>query len=70
MLVLGLLMLLILVIAGAVVLYVAYPHRGEEVPGAPWIGEAMKRGVDTVGDLLEGPADQAKGPADREHSHH
>lgn len=35
----------ILVVAGAVVLYVAYPHRGEDVPVAPWVGEAMKRGV-------------------------
>jgi hypothetical protein len=57
MLVLGLLMLAILVIAGAVVVYVAYPHRGEDVPGAPWLGDAMKRGVDPVGHLLEGPAD-------------
>jgi hypothetical protein len=70
MLVLGLLMMLILVIAGAVVLYVAYPHRGEEVPGAPWIGEAMKRGVDTVGDLLERPADQGSHAAEREHADH
>ena len=57
MLVLALLMLAILVIAGAVVLYVAYPHRGEEVPGAPWLGDAMKRGVDTVGDLLDAPSE-------------
>ena len=63
MLVLALLMLLILVIAGAIVVYVAYPHRGEEVPGAPWLGEAMKRSVDTVGDLLDRPADN------REHEH-
>jgi uncharacterized iron-regulated membrane protein len=73
MLVLGLLMLLmllILVIAGAIVVYVAYPHRGEEVPGAPWIGEAMKRGVDTVGDLLERPADQTPRSVEREHADH
>jgi hypothetical protein len=43
-----LLMLAILVIAGVVVLYVAYPHRGEDVPVAPWLGEAMKRGVDAL----------------------
>jgi len=57
MLVLALLMLVILAMAGAVVVYVAYPHRGEEVPGAPWLGDAMKRGVDTVGDLLEAPGE-------------
>jgi hypothetical protein len=55
MLVIALLMLLILVIAGVVVMYVAYPHRGEDVPGAPWLGEAMKRGVDTVGELMDRP---------------
>lgn len=58
MLVIAVLMLVILVIAGAVVMYVAYPHRGEEVPGAPWLGDAMKRGVDTVGDLMERPERQ------------
>jgi hypothetical protein len=68
MLVLGLLMLLILVIAGAVVVYVAYPHRGEEVPGAPWIGEAMKRGVDSVGELIERPIEEPEHSAEREHS--
>ena len=57
MVVLVLLMLAILLAAGAVVVYVAFPHRGEEVPGAPWLGEAMQRGVDTVGDLLEVPGE-------------
>ena len=38
-------MLGIVLLAGLVVLYVAYPHRGQEVPTAPWIGEAMRRGV-------------------------
>lgn len=66
MLVLGLLMVLILVVAGAVVLYVAYPHRGEDVPGAPWLGDAMQRGVDSIGDLLDLPASDE----DRQHSHH
>jgi len=65
MLVLALLMLLILLIAGAVVVYVAYPHRGEEVPGAPWLGDAMQRGVESIGDLLDLPADDE----DRQHSH-
>jgi len=70
MLLLGLLMVLILVIAGAVVVYVAYPHRGEDVPGAPWLGDAMKRGVDSLGDLLDGPVDGPVEDRDREHSHH
>ena len=65
MLVLALLMLLILLLAGAVVVYVAYPHRGEEVPGAPWLGDAMQRGVESIGDLLDLPADDE----DRQHSH-
>ena len=41
-------MLAILAIAGAVVLYVAYPHRGEDVPHTPWVGEAMRKGVDAL----------------------
>ena len=41
-------MMAILVVAGAVFVYVAYPHRGQDVPGAPWLGEAMKRGVDAL----------------------
>jgi hypothetical protein len=38
-------MLVILVLAGAVVLYVAFPHRGEDVPHLPWVGRAMRKGV-------------------------
>ena len=66
MVVLVVLMLVILVVAGGVVLYVAYPHRGEDVPGAPWLGEAMRKGIDGVGDLLDRPADARHG----ERSHH
>jgi hypothetical protein len=66
MIVLVLLMVVILLAAGAVVVYVAFPHRGEEVPGAPWLGDALQRGVDTVGDLLDRPAEDRE----REHSHH
>ena len=41
-------MVLILVVAAGVVVYVAYPHRGEDVPGAPWLGDAMKQAVEAV----------------------
>lgn len=41
-------MLVILVAAGAVFVYVAYPHRGQQVPHAPWLGDALKRGVDAM----------------------
>jgi len=58
MVVLVLLMLLILLAAAAVVVYVAYPHRGEEVPVAPWLGEAVRRPVDLLGDLLDRPAEE------------
>jgi hypothetical protein len=41
-------MLVVLVVAGLVVVYVAFPHRGEEVPNAPWLGEMMNRAADAV----------------------
>jgi hypothetical protein len=41
-------MLLTMVVAGVVVLYVAFPHRGEDVPNAPWVGDALRKGVDRL----------------------
>lgn len=41
-------MLLILVVSAAVVAYVAYPHRGEDLPVLPQIGDAMRKGVDAL----------------------
>jgi hypothetical protein len=41
-------MLLILVLAGLVVAYVAYPHRGAAMPAAPWLGEALARAVEAA----------------------
>jgi uncharacterized protein (UPF0333 family) len=40
-----LVMLVIMLVAGTVVLYVAFPHRGEDVPALPWVGAAMRRTV-------------------------
>lgn len=54
-------MVLILAVAAAVVVYVAYPHRGADVPGATWVGEAMKRGVDAL-PVLEGEFDGPRIP--------
>lgn len=48
MLVVVLAMLGIVLLAGLVVVYVAYPHRGQDVPNAPWLGEAMRRTVDRL----------------------
>lgn len=45
MLTIAFVMIGILVLAGLVVLYVAFPHRGEDVPAVPWVGDAMKKGV-------------------------
>ena len=41
-------MLGIVLLAGLVMVYVAFPHRGEDVPTAPWVGEAMRKGVDRL----------------------
>ncbi|GAB4000602.1 hypothetical protein GCM10028771_36730 [Nocardioides marmoraquaticus] len=29
-------------------MYAAYPYRGEEVPGAPGLGRALRRGVESL----------------------
>ena len=41
-------MFVIMVLAGLVVLYVAFPHRGEDVPHTPWVGDAMRKGVEML----------------------
>jgi hypothetical protein len=41
-------MLLIVAVAGLVVVYVAFPHRGEEMPHTPWVGEALRKGVNRL----------------------
>jgi hypothetical protein len=50
-------MLVILVLAGLVVTYAAYPHRGEEIPAAPWLGEAMSKAAEAAPTLEGEPAD-------------
>ena len=41
-------LLLALLLAAAVMLYAAYPYRGEEIPLTPRLGRAMRRGVDSL----------------------
>lgn len=41
-------MLLGLAIAGLVIGYVAYPHRGEDMPHVPWLGEALGKAVEQL----------------------
>lgn len=48
MLAIVLMMALGLLVASAVAVYVAYPHRGERLPVAPQLGDAMRRGVDAL----------------------
>ena len=46
-------MVLILVVAGLVVAYAAYPHRGERMPATPWLGDAMAKAADAA-PVIEG----------------
>lgn len=51
-------MLVSLVVAGVVVLYVAYPHRGEQVPAVPWLGRALRKAVVTAPVITEEEREQ------------
>lgn len=48
MIVVAIVMLLILVGCGLLAVFVAFPHRGEEISAAPWLGEAMARAADAM----------------------
>ena len=50
-------MMVSLVVAGLVVVYVAYPHRGEKMPAAPWLGAALGRAADAAPVIDEDEAD-------------
>ena len=56
-------MLGILVLAGIVVLYVAFPHRGEDVPAAPWLGTVMRKSVESA-PTLDNTSDEVEPPAE------
>ena len=42
-------MLAILAVSGLVVAYVAYPHRGQPIPGAPRLTQALERVAEVLG---------------------
>lgn len=50
-------MLGILAVAGLIVVYTAFPHRGESVPHVPWVGEVMQKGVERL-PTLDNTVDQ------------
>jgi hypothetical protein len=41
MLLIGLTLLIVLAIAGLITVYVAYPGRGQSIPHAAWLSDAM-----------------------------
>ena len=45
-------LLAILALAGLITLYVAYPHRGEDIPHAGWLSDAMTRSNRKVSEKL------------------
>lgn len=57
-------MLVILALAGLVVLYVAFPHRGEQMPAAAWLGNVMRKGVDSAPTLDNTAEDGIEPPAE------
>ena len=65
MLMLTIAMIVILAVAGLVVTYVAFPHRGEDIPGAPWLGDAMSKANDKLPKLQDGDLDEPDEGYDR-----
>ena len=52
MLVIVLGLVIILALAGLVTLYVAYPYRGDDIPHAEWLSDAMTRSNQKVNEKL------------------
>ncbi len=50
-------MVVIVLLAGVVVVYVAFPHRGEDLPGVPWLGRLMRKGADSLPTVEPEPGD-------------
>ena len=50
-------MLSSLAVAGLVLVYVAFPHRGAKVPAVPWLGDALGKAADAAPVLDEDEAE-------------
>lgn len=57
MLLIGTAMLVILALAALVLVYAAFPDRGESVPGVPWLGDAMERAAEAA-PLVDGTPEE------------
>lgn len=51
-------MLVILAVAAVVMVYVAYPHRGQQVPRASWLGRALGKAVERAPVMKDGELDE------------
>jgi len=52
-------MVVIVAVAGLVVAFVAFPHRGEELPGVPWLGDKMGQAAEAMPTLDEEAHEEA-----------
>jgi hypothetical protein len=57
-----LVLLVALALAALVIVYAAYPYRGEETPVSPRVGRALKRGVASMPTIEPVRAEQVSGP--------
>ena len=54
-------LLLAIVLAAVVMVYAAYPYRGEQTPVTPRLGRAMRRGVKSLPTLDRSEQDRSSG---------
>ena len=54
-------MVVIVLLAGVVVVYVAFPHRGEDLPGVPWLGRLMRKGAQSLPTVDPEPGELEQG---------
>lgn len=52
-------MSIVLVVAVLALGYAAFPHRGESLPGAPWLSDVLERASDAVPTVADGDLDPA-----------